>query len=426
MGKLAIIVSGRIFGSLQNFIVTVLVIRFAPEADAAAYVYCFMVGNLVQFFGLASLEPLIMRRVHEAKDPARVDLSAFTYAGLVLIAGPYLVALVYFWLQPDRPAALEFFLYTTVWTLSSVLMGSSTYLRARLELTQEAIAYIGMSIVMLIIKAGMIIGGVPVKYLFLVFAAECLLLFLVWRLAKAARQAKFITPPAWSEIFSTAKAGLPYVTAVGLGNIYLRAAFLVFGPLLTDTELVMVGIIGQLVTAGGLISHGLVNGFYPIQQRLSDEDGRFRTLLAGLFGFCVLWGVICGLGLIVLGDWLVHLVFDSAQSISWLVFACIGGHLAFQSMVSARNNAITIMGAPREVVALNVASLVTTFLAALALSGLSNLEGFALALCATALAGLLAGLVTPAGRRYAAEMWEWMRPDRLLPSILAIRQEIRR
>jgi O-antigen/teichoic acid export membrane protein len=279
---------------------------------------------------------------------------------------------------------------------------------------------------MLIIKAALVIAGMPVKYLFLVYALECVALFLVWRFAPAAQHVRFLTPPPLSRVIATAKAGLPYVTSVGLGNVYLRAAFLVFAPLLTDRELVLVGIIGQVVTAGGLISHGLVNGFYPIQQRLSEHDQRFRTLLAGLFGFSALWGAACGVGLVVLGDWLIHIVFDTAETLSWGVFACIGAHLALQSMVSARNNAVAIMGAPKEVVSLNVAAFVLTFLAAFALSPLASLQGFALALSATALAGLLAGLATPVGRRYAHELWSWIRPDRLVASLMAIRQEIRR
>ena len=426
MNKIAVVMGARLFGSLQNFLITALVIRFASEAETAAYIYCFLVGNLVLYFGLTSLEPLIMRRVHEAADKDRMDLSAYMWAGLGMTLAPYGLCLVYLAAQPERPATLEAFLYCALWIAATALSAPSAYLRARLEMVRESLNYLAPAFVFMGVKVALILNGAAPKYLFLVFALEAVTIALLNRAAPVARQVRFFGMAAWREILATARAGIPFVAAVGLGNIYFRVSFLVFAPVLTDAELVIVGVVGQLITAGGLIAYALIQAVYPVQQRLADEDERFRLLLSGLFAICVVWGLCVGIGLLVAGDWFVHLVFDKMAALSPIVMILTGVHLSLQTMVNVRNNAVMIKGAPREVLIINGLALVLGFIVSLALSPLASVFGYMLAITAAAFAGLAAGFATRTGRRYAGEIWRWAGPDRLWPSVRSIHNEFSR
>jgi O-antigen/teichoic acid export membrane protein len=426
MNTIAIVMSARLFGSLQNFLITALVIRLFPETESAAYIYCFLVGNLVLFFGLTSLEPLIMRRVHEAQDKDRMDFSPYMWAGLVLTMIPYGLCVMYFAAQTGRPAALEAFLYCAVWIASTALSSPSSYLRARLDLRREAANFLIPTFVFAVIKVALLLNGVSPKYLFLVFAFEALAITAMNHAAPLARSVRFFGLASVREVFATARAGLPYVAAVGLGNIYFRIALLVFGPLLTDSQLEVVGVVGQLITAAGLLTYSLIQTVYPIQQRLADEERRFRLLLSGLFAVCVGWGVCVGLGLLVAGDWFVHLVFEKFEVLTPAMIGLLAAHLSLQTMVNVRNNAVLIKGSSQEVMVINGLALLLGFLAALALTPIASVTGYMWAITATALAGLAAGFATPTGRRYAGEILGWLGRDKLWPSVRAIHHEFTR
>jgi O-antigen/teichoic acid export membrane protein len=418
--KIALILSSGVMATLLNFVITALVIRETTEAEASAYIYCFMVGNLVQFFGVASIERLLVRRVHEAEDRDTIDLTPYVWASLAVMIGPFVLAALYFGLQTQRPDTFDAFLFSWIWALGSLAFLPMSYLRARLRTGYESVVSLGIAVPMTALKLWIIFSGIHPKFLFAVFALEFVLAGALALMHPLSRKVTLMTGFRWRDVVETLRAAFPFVVAIGLANIYLRASFVVFAPAMNNADVIVLGVIGQLTTAGGIIPYTLQNVAYPVLQRFSDEDKRLRQLFSGFSAFCVLWGAACGIGLIVLGNFLVHLVYRDVAPISAFAFGMVGVYIAVQTLVNARNLVIMVKGDGRELIALHVGSLVGALLVSLALTMWPTTEGFALALAASALVGLGVGIATPAGRAYAMDMVTWAKPGRLLPALLSI------
>lgn len=420
MKNVALVLTSSLFVNIFNFLVTALVIRETTEAKASAYIYCFLVGNLVQFFGVASVERLLVRRVHEAEDRDSIDLTPYVWAALALLIGPFLIAALYFGLQSGRPDTFEAFLFAGLWALASVAFLPMSYLRARLRISFESILAIVLGGLATAIKVWMIFAGVDPKFLFLVFALEFVGMGAIALMHPMARKLKVMTGFRVAEVLETLKAAFPFVVAIGLTNIYLRASFLVFSPVLSDGEIIVLGVLGQVMTAASLIPYSLQNAGYPVLQRLTDRDAQLRALFSGMCAFCVLWGGACAIGLIALGDLLVHIVYRDVQSISILVFGLVGIYIGLQTTVNARNNLIMVKGDGGELIALHVWALISAVAVSAMFTLIPTVESFAFALVASALAGLIVGMRTKVGRAYAGELVGWARPDRTAPALLAL------
>lgn len=312
-------------GALLSFALSVMIGRALGEAGlgiyAAALAWIFPLWMLAEF----GLETLLVREIAQTPAAAPEYLRAAALARLMLGGGLMLVLMLAAPVLTDDPLLVRgLYLSAPLIVIGPFVSAFSAVFRARQVMWPVAALNLGMLVAQVLLTAGVLLNGGGVLLALavntLTSAGQLVAAWVIYR-------AGFYVPGAGDGrvvLRTLLRRAWPFALAGVLAVAHLRLNVILLEQMAGAGAAGQYAAANRFVEAGRMLPQALFVALFPALAALNQDEAALHRLLRRTMRGLLLYGVLCGAGLMLLGPLLVRVIYGAAFEAAGGVLQMLG------------------------------------------------------------------------------------------------------